>query len=129
MESELFDVRQAFRTISLKGMKKSVNKRYVKQHGTVHKTNNCVRNVMLGKDDKPKRFLRPGDREPLYIMQNGKPMPINNNRHENKKHQPKNHSKIPTQQQWNYMIKKRYMKRKVKELKSKIPSYLSLIHI
>ena len=78
---------------------------------------------MLGKDGKPKRFSRPGDRKPLYIMQNGRPMLMNNNSHENKKHQPKNNSKIPTQQQWNYMIKKRYMKRKVKELKSKIPSY------
>ena len=56
-------------------------------------------------------------------MENGKPMLINDYNNESMMYQIKNNPKIPTQQQWNNMIKKRHMKREVKELRRKDSSY------
>jgi len=123
IKSELVDLEKAFKIISIKGMKKSFNKRYVKQHGNVKATNNYLRNVILGKDGEPKRFVRPGDGEPLYIMENGKPIRRNTSNHNSKRHQIKNNLKIPTQQQWNNMIKKRHCKRRLREIKRNDTSY------
>ena len=95
----------------------------MKHHGPVPKTNNYLRNVILGKDGEPKRFVRPGDGEPLYIMENGKPIRRNTSNHNSKRHQIKNNLKIPTQQQWNNMIKKRHCKRRLREIKRNDASY------
>ena len=55
---------------------------------------NYLRNVILGKDGEPKRLVRKGDREPMYIMENGKPMLINKKNHERKMHQIKSNPNI-----------------------------------
>ena len=62
----MVDLEKAFNVINLKGMKKSFNKRYVKQDGNLNGNNKYLRNVILGKDGEPKRFVRPG-MENLYI--------------------------------------------------------------
>ena len=100
LKLEQVDLEKAFNVINLKGMKKSFNKRYVKHDGNVNKTNNYLRNVILGKDGEPKRFVRPGDGEPLYIMENGRPILRNTDKKDRKKHQTKKSTKISTQQQW-----------------------------
>ena len=78
MESELFDVRHAFKQVSIKDMNKSSNKRYVKQHGNVKKTCNYLRNVFLSDDEEPVRCVRPGYRAPIYIIQDGRPLLLGN---------------------------------------------------
>ena len=113
----MVDLEKAFNVINLKGMKKSFNKRYVKHDGNVNKTNNYLRNVILGKDGESKRFARPGDGEPLYIMENGRLILRNTDKQDRKKHQTKKSIKISTQQQWTTMIKKRYWRNKLKELR------------
>ena len=108
LKLELVDLEKAFNVINLKGMKKSINKTYVKHDGNLNKTNKYLRNVILGKDCEPKRFVRSGDGEPLYIMKNGRPIMRNTNKQDRKEHQIKKSIKIPTQHQWNNMIKKRH---------------------
>ena len=91
----------------------------MKHHGPVPKTNTYFRNVILGKDGEPKRFVRSSDRAPEYIIQNGKPILRNKNRHKQRPFTYKSNHKIPTQQQWNNRIRTRQMKRKVKEQRMK----------
>jgi len=105
METELFDVRHAFKQISLKDMNKSSNKRYVKQHGNVKKTCNYLRNVFLSDDGEQIRCVRPGNNTPQYIRHDGKPITSGKKRYGGTTHTAVNHHKIRTQQQWNKIIK------------------------
>ena len=52
-----------------------------------------------------------------------KPMLIHDNNHDRQMHHTQNNPKIPTQKQWNKMIKKRHMKRERKQLKRNASSH------
>ena len=84
----------------------------MKHRGNVQKTCNYLRNVILGKDGEPKRCVRPGNRKPLHIMQNGKPLTMNHKHSESKVHKVNKNQEIKTQQQWNNMVMKRKMRKR-----------------